>query len=331
MSDSPIDVELLLEGGQSQALKMTADAPELTRMFQILGARGTAVAEEQFFQLPLEGGEEAFSFNSAQLIAIRTRPPVLVDFQPLTSDGSAPEAVDEVVAAPDASYQRTQYQVVDNFLGHYEHADMLAYALQHEADFQPGTVNNDDHTARTNRVILGFAEAAHSTLIRNRLLTWLPQLWQLFHMTPFPVSQVESQLTVSGDGHYFRAHVDSDSTINLDRALTCIYYFSRQPQQFSGGNLRIYDSVVVDGQRRQAADFTEIEPVSNRLVVFPSDTFHELLPIRCPSQQFADSRFAVTNWIWQSSKPEPRTDHGWGFLRYGRVPTDWWHRRDASS
>ena len=119
MSDSPIAVELLLEGGQSQALKMTADAPELTRMFQILGARGTAVAEEQFFQLPLEGGEEAFSFNSAQLIAIRTRPPVLVDFQPLTSAGSACEAIEETVAAPDASYQRTQYQVVDNFLGHY--------------------------------------------------------------------------------------------------------------------------------------------------------------------------------------------------------------------
>ena len=330
MSNSFVELDLLLEGGQSQTLSVSAGAPELIRLFQILGRRGSALAEEQFFQLPLEYGKEAFSFSSAQVVAIRSRPPILVEFHEseagnIDCDELATEAV---VASHD--YQKSQCQIIDNFLGHYEHADMLAYAAEHEADFQAATVNNRNHSARTNMVILDFAAAAHSTLIRNRLLTWMPQLWRLLNMEPFPVNQVESQLTVSGDGHYYRAHVDSDSASNLDRVLTCIYYFSRQPQQFSGGGLRIYDSLVGGGERQQAETFMQIEPVANRMVVFPSDSFHELLPIRCPSGAFLDSRFAITNWIWRSREPQPRANHGWGHLRCGRVPENWWHSRDSN-
>ena len=329
-SNSFVELDLLLEGGQTQTLTVSADAPELIRLFQILGRRGSALAEEQFFQLPLKDGKEAFSFSSAQLVAIRSRPPILEEFHNIQPDNAGQnELVNEAVAASH-EYQKSQYQIIDNFLGHYEHLDMLAYAAEHEEELKAATINNGNQSARTNMVIMDFAAAAHSTLVRNRLLIWMPQLWRLFNMEPFPVSQVESQLTVSGDGHYYRAHVDSDSAASLDRVLTCIYYFSRQPQQFSGGGLRIYDSLVGGDERRQAETFTQIEPIANRMVVFPSDCFHELLPIRCPSRAFLDSRFAITNWIWRSREPQPRANHGWGHLRCGRVPEDWWHSRDSN-
>jgi SM-20-related protein len=33
------------------------------------------------------------------------------------------------------------------------------------------------------------------------------------------------------------------------------------------------------------------------LVVFPSRYLHEVLPVSCPSQTFADSRFTINGWV----------------------------------
>ncbi len=39
-----------------------------------------------------------------------------------------------------------------------------------------------------------------------------------------------------------------------------------------------------------------LEPVNNSIVFFRSDTFHEVHPVRCQTEDFADSRCAVTIW-----------------------------------
>ena len=97
--------------------------------------------------------------------------------------------------------------IIDDFLSHDEHRDMLAYALASEAQFEAGTVTTSDAHYRQNLVIMNFHETAHSTLIRNRLLTWYPQMVQTLGMELFPLEAVESQLTASNDGHYYRAHL----------------------------------------------------------------------------------------------------------------------------
>ena len=198
MSHSVIELRLLLEGGQSQSLAIASNSPELSRLFQVLGSRSASGAgsDEQFFQLPLDGGKESFSFSSTQLVAISTRPPVVIQFE---QQNSAPPPVAQPVI------ERPQQMVIDDFLGHYEHQDMLAYALQQADAFDLGTVATGQQQARQNLAILEFAQAAHSRLICNRLLTWLPRILQSFGMAPFPVQQVESQLTASNDGHYYRA------------------------------------------------------------------------------------------------------------------------------
>ena len=316
MSHSVIELRLLLEGGQSQSLAIASNSPELSRLFQVLGSRSASGAgsDEQFFQLPLDGGKESFSFSSTQLVAISTRPPVVIQFE---QQNSAPPPVAQPVI------ERPQQMVIDDFLGHYEHQDMLAYALQQADAFDLGTVATGQQQARQNLAILEFAQAAHSRLICNRLLTWLPRILQSFGMAPFPVQQVESQLTASNDGHYYRAHLDADQDLDLRRALTCVYYFSKQPAQFSGGALRIYDATNSDGQRRQADSFQQCEPVSNRMVIFPSDSFHELMPIRCPSGKLEDSRFAVTNWIWQQDQFDDALTHGWGHMHCASEQPGW--------
>ena len=62
-----------------------------------------------------------------------------------------------------------------------------------------------------------------------------------------------------------------------------------------------------------------VTPVSNRLVVFSSQEWHEMTPVRCPSRVFADSRFAVTSWIRRSNEPDKDATFGWGHFRCGVV------------
>jgi Rps23 Pro-64 3,4-dihydroxylase Tpa1-like proline 4-hydroxylase len=56
-----------------------------------------------------------------------------------------------------------------------------------------------------------------------------------------------------------------------------------EPRSFSGGELTIRSSGV--------------QPQGDTLVLFPSCSVHEVLPVRVPSGAFADSRFTVTGWI----------------------------------
>ena len=58
----------------------------------------------------------------------------------------------------------------------------------------------------------------------------------------------------------------------------------------------------------------------NRLVVFSSDTMHEVLEILCPSGAYADSRFAVTSWLHQTTDSNPEAPLGWGHFRGGALP-----------
>lgn len=327
--DSPrhVDVRLRLEGGQEVEVRLREDAPELTTLFQILASRGGATEPvERLMQLPLEQGRSACSFHSSQLVSIVTEPPVLVQLalpEP-PRPSTTPEAATRADARParPAMVRTPRYHVIDDFLSPDEHRDMLAYALQHESEFESGTVEGKASPHRQNQVIMGFADTAHSRLLQNRLLTWLPYLNRALEIDPFPLGGVESQLTASNDGHYYRLHCDAGGSHASERVLTCVYYFFRQPRPFSGGGLRLYDVLEQENRRMPMNSFRELQPVSNRLLVFHSTVYHELVRIRCPSRQFADSRFAVTNWLIGTDSPNEDARFGWGQLRCGAVSPD---------
>jgi len=319
-----IAVQLQLEGGQRIDLRLREDAPELITLFQILASRGSNEVEpvEKFLQLPLENGKSACSFNSRQLVSVITEPPVIVQLEMPKAAEPAPAASEPAnsAAVQTAVVHTPRFLLIDDFLSVDEHQDMLVYALSHEADFESGTVEGHASPHRQNKVIMGFAETAHSRLLQNRLLTWLPHITRGLNVDLFPVRHVESQMTASNDGHYYRMHNDAGSEEAGFRSLTCVYYFFRQPRPFSGGALRLYDALEQGGQRKALGSFREFEPVSNRLLVFRSTSYHELMRIRCPSRQFSDSRFAVTNWIHKSAEQNPDARFGWGQLRCGVVP-----------
>ena len=75
---------------------------------------------------------------------------------------------------------------------------------------------------------------------------------------------------------------------NWQRRLSGIYYIHAHPKKFNGGHLAVYD---------RYGQMYIVEPDHNSAVFFSRDVPHEVLPVRCDSHAFEDSRFAVNVWI----------------------------------
>ena len=76
-----------------------------------------------------------------------------------------------------------------------------------------------------------------------------------------------------------------------------VYYFHKEPKAFTGGQLRLYGLAGAD-----SPDYEEIEPRLDRAVFFPSWFPHEVLPVRCSSDAFADGRFAMSCWVCKTGE-----------------------------
>ena len=307
MMDAPRDIALRirLAGGHEHEVTLPEDAPELLALFTALA---NPESGDPWVQLPLDGGRAACTVRTSQLVSVVSEPPVVLELQ--KTPPPAP-------AAPDSRARRARFVVIDDFLGPGEHRELLALALAAEEEFKAGTVNSHDPEYRQNLVILDFGNSVHSRLLQSRLLTWFPLLARTLGIPVFPVGFVESQLTAASEGQYFKVHCDDGP--DCPRALSCVYYLHREPRGFAGGDLRLYDCIEADGSRRAADTFTVVQPVANRMVVFPSEEFHEAMPVRCPSGDFADSRFAITSWLHRAARPDPNATFGWGHFHCGVV------------
>ncbi|MEO1185168.1 MAG: 2OG-Fe(II) oxygenase, partial [Cyanobacteria bacterium J06636_27] len=113
----------------------------------------------------------------------------------------------------------------------------------------------------------------------------------------FSVSHVEMQMTAHNDGAFYKAHTDAGSEKTKTRELTYVYYFYQEPKQFSGGELKIYDTEVQGKKVIQKENSQVIEPRNNSIVFFNSRCKHEVLPISCSSNEFKASRFTLNGWL----------------------------------
>ncbi|WKB55808.1 2OG-Fe(II) oxygenase [Eleftheria terrae] len=186
---------------------------------------------------------------------------------------------------------------INHFLG-AERDRLLAFVLEAQDRFRPATVDRgqgrqvDEKLRRASTLDdLGeFAPHFEKALLENLE----PALKRLQH-PGFPVGRIEMQVTASGDGDYFRLHADTDATDT--REISFVYYFHREPRRFSGGELRLYQSKRVNDQLIPADHPQTLSPRQDMLLLFPSTNDHEVLPVRVPSGEFADSRFTLNGWI----------------------------------
>ncbi len=192
--------------------------------------------------------------------------------------------------------------VLDEFLAPPELAALTRFTLEHEGDFSAsevvspsadGGVVNYEH--RRSRVLMDLAQ--HQDVMLERIKAVLPQVLEKLGMEEFSIADVEAQVTASNDGDFFHFHSDNGSERVSSRHLTFVYFFHREPRQFEGGELRVHDSRLEAGAYVSAGSYQTIVPQQNQIVFFPCELLHEITPVNCSSQLFADSRFTLNGWL----------------------------------
>jgi SM-20-related protein len=177
--------------------------------------------------------------------------------------------------------------------------------MENEANFETSGVllgQNDegyDPSRRKSLYVRDFGPM--KAIIRQRLLDFVPALIGDLRVSQFKPSGVELELVANNDGAFFKRHIDTfmgKARKSSDRMLSAVYYFHTEPKAFSGGALRLYSF----GSKEDEENFVDIQPEQNTLLAFPSWAWHEVLPIRCPSRRFSDSRFNVNCWVHRHSK-----------------------------
>ncbi|GAP97036.1 2OG-Fe(II) oxygenase [Leptolyngbya sp. NIES-2104] len=192
-------------------------------------------------------------------------------------------------------YQPAQFVQIQNVLSSRDQLNLLNYVLDRENHFVSTSTSTGEIDYRQSTILYYSEEYEH--WIIDKVRSFLPKLLEEWQIVPFSISQIEAQLTAHNDGNYYRIHNDNGSEDAADRTISYVYYFNREPKNYSGGALRIYDLNIENGLYLQAESYQEIQPLNNSIVFFPSHFLHEVLPVICPSRHFADSRFTLNGWI----------------------------------
>jgi Rps23 Pro-64 3,4-dihydroxylase Tpa1-like proline 4-hydroxylase len=194
-------------------------------------------------------------------------------------------------AVPGIFNKIPRYELVPGWLGEDTVERLLQFAQSNEHRFEDTQVGEEgrlDHTRRVSKwVSLGHLKAD----LRGKLAHLLPVIFERLGIRPFVPSKIEVELVAHGDGAFFLRHIDTQ--VSNRRVISAVYYFHALPRAFSGGVLRLH-SLAATGQQYT---FVDIAPNYDTLVFFPSFYPHEVLPVKCASRQFLDSRFAINFWV----------------------------------
>lgn len=192
--------------------------------------------------------------------------------------------------------------VLDEFLAPQELAELTSFILDHEDSFEAsevisphseGGVVNYEH--RSSRVLMDIGK--YQDLMLDRIRTSLPDVLGKLGMEEFTIAGVEAQVTASNEGDFFHFHSDNGSERVASRYLTFVYFFHREPRGFEGGELRIHDARLENGEYVSEGTYQTMIPQQNQIVFFPCEVLHEITPVKCASRRFADSRFTLNGWL----------------------------------
>ncbi|MFZ2403635.1 MAG: 2OG-Fe(II) oxygenase [Methylobacter sp.] len=188
------------------------------------------------------------------------------------------------------------YRIIPNFLGNDLIDHLLEHARARELDFVSTRVGKEqriDPKIRVSQVLRDFGSLREE--LDERFRAVMSDAITDLRITPFGLAKCEIEMVAHNNGAFYKQHIDT-RTGHLDektqRVLTGVLYFHSVPKGFSGGQLRLH----AFSSPEEREHFVDIEPERDNFVLFPSWAPHEVLPISCPSVEFAQSRFAINCW-----------------------------------
>ena len=194
-----------------------------------------------------------------------------------------------------------RYLRIDDMLTPGEHAQLLEYARGRQADFAAASIIGGDGKFQVDSEFRRAATISDLdgiwTMFDSRLRRLLPYVRCELDLAWFPLGRIERQMAVHADGGFFRPHTDSADPAVAGRCITCVYYFHSRPKRFSGGELRLYDTLLRGARRERAEKYVSVDPPANTAIFFASDLYHAVCPVQRQSDAFADSRFSLNVWF----------------------------------
>jgi SM-20-related protein len=273
-SEGEVSVTLLLNGGHSRTLYLRPKDPLLTALVSSIGEKSYGGGRPaRPFNIHLDQGRRSFIFSSTDLVGLVTDPPL---------QGERETHQPHI----DLPAEKSPYLLLDSFLDAGLHAELLKSVLAQERDVAAA--------AGAQPPVLPDV-AAFSGVFRDRVRSLVPQLAIAFGIGEFHVGDVDYLLVLQGDGTALPPQRQGGEAALP--AISYVYHFHNEPRRFSGGEFRLYNRHLADSRADSAELAAEIEPKNNSILLFPSHCQHEMLPLRCPSSRFADSRFAITGAV----------------------------------
>jgi SM-20-related protein len=208
-------------------------------------------------------------------------------------------------AVPGTSPRAARTMVLDEFLARPEMDALVRWVAGHEAQFgssrviSPGRDGGQQNQGHRRSSVL-YDPGPLKAMFEQRLMSVFDYVREALEQPAFTVRKIETQITASNDGEYFRPHTDNAHQLLTGRRLTYVYFFHREPARFSGGRLRLYDRRNSTDEAARGPLTAQVTPRQNQVVFFLPHYFHEIEAVSCPSRQFLDSRFTVNGWYWDS-------------------------------
>jgi SM-20-related protein len=276
-SGTEVSVTLLLGGGHSRTLRVAAGDPLINSLMAAVEDRvdgGSRVTRP--YRLTIDEGRQSLVFSPRDLVGLILDPP--------------DAATNQTIAT-----KLSPYLIAENFLDPTTLAELLAFVGKAETGFVDATVSTNDTDYRRSKVLYDFPR--FSELFRTKIGGIAGDLAKRFGMAPFPIADVECQMTAHNDRNYFKLHNDNGSPDTATRVLSYVFYFHNEPKAYTGGEFRLYHSRIENGAYQCGEFAADITPKNNSILVFPSYCHHEVLPVGCETQRFADGRFTINGWI----------------------------------
>lgn len=197
---------------------------------------------------------------------------------------------------PETEFAPAPFALFDNFLEREINQSLLEYAVSKQTDFMPTELQKLDQYGKPQRSTLVTYDVGKPGDIMRTLVTEnLALVCERLNMPIFDIKFIQLKIASYSNGDFFRAHQDNRLN-HPDRRISFVYYFHQEPKRYQGGDLLLYDTRFTPCAYVRSL-FTRIVPENNQIIFFPSEYFHEVLPVITDNQDFRASRFTLAGHI----------------------------------
>ena len=200
---------------------------------------------------------------------------------------------------PDAAPLPTKFLIESDFLENERIEEIRTLVRNQRDEFAPTEVldasgkqemDTDTRCSESLTNLRGVTE-----WFPDRVAKLVPELRKRLRVPRFRAGLHSIKISAYHHGHFFGLHHDDNAGAAASRRFGFIYYFEFPPKRFSGGELILFDRDP--DSLLPTASFTNLAPDHNILVIIPANTWHAVLPIHCPSEDWFAGRFTLSGWI----------------------------------